>query len=73
MHQHSFAAHASAKWVQACINTRVLLTAQDVVKALLDAGADSTAHDNFGTSAIFEACSAGHDAIIEILLQRGAK
>lgn len=40
---------------------------------LLEAGAHPEMTDNFGSSALLEACTYGHDAIIDILVQHGAR
>lgn len=40
---------------------------------LLEAGARPDMMDNFGSSALLEACTYGHDAVIDILVAHGAR
>ena len=44
----------------------------DLVKALLEAGAQPSIKDNFGGSALLEACKHGHDDIVAVLRDAGA-
>lgn len=43
------------------------------MQLLLEAGARPEMTDNFGSSALLEACTYGHDATIDILVQHGAR
>ena len=46
---------------------------QDVVQLLLEQGADYDLHDCLGNTAMYEACKAKHDDIVELLLQYSAR
>ena len=42
-------------------------------QVLLDAGADPSMRDNFNKTALFDACKAGQDGIIELLRKNKAE
>ncbi|MCR4623154.1 MAG: ankyrin repeat domain-containing protein [Alphaproteobacteria bacterium] len=44
----------------------------DVVKLLIEKGADINAEDSFGCTALMEACSCGHFDIAKLLIENGA-
>ena len=44
----------------------------DMVKLLLEAGADVEARDEFGDTALHEAAKRGHAAVVKLLLEAGA-
>lgn len=44
-----------------------------VARQLLAAKADVGILDNFGTSALLEACHKGHDAMIDLLVEHGGR
>ena len=51
---------------------RACVGADEVVSALLEAGAQVDASDNFGETALFVAANAGNRAIVVSLLEAGA-
>jgi ankyrin repeat protein len=59
-----------------CQKTPLIRAAQnecaEVVRLLLDRGAELEARDSGGDTALFRAASSGHEEIVDILLSRGA-
>ena len=43
------------------------------VNTLLGAGADANVQDNLGSNALVEACRRGHEGLIRLLVDNGAK
>ena len=43
------------------------------VNTLLGAGADANVQDNMGSNALVEACRRGHEGLIRLLVDNGAK
>ena len=53
----------------------MLATAQghlDLVRSLLEAGAQPSLLDNLGVTALREACKNGHDSLVPVLREAGA-